>query len=123
MSSASIRARIAAGLSRAVKRTGSDDIDLVYLITTTSTGTATTIGTVTENTPALLKDAVFTAYAVNLIGANIQVGDRELISQYDVVIPTGSTIRQGSTDYIVMGPSPVAPTSDNLLYKTQVRVK
>ncbi len=122
MGSLQIQARIKAGLARAVLKTGSPTADKVFLITTTSTGTATEIGTVTE-TPTLLLNAIFVSYNINLIGANIQVGDRELISDSDVTIPSGSTIRQGSTDYIVIGPSPVAPTSDVLVYRTQVRVK
>ena len=122
MGSIDIQAKVRKGLARADNKTGSSTSDKVFLITTTSTGTATEIGIVTE-TSTLLLNAIFTSYNINLIGANIQVGDRQLISNSDVAIPTGSTIRQGSTDYIVIGPSPVAPTSDVLLYKTQVRVK
>ena len=122
MGSIDIQAKVRKGLARADNKTGSSTSDKVFLITTTSTGTATEIGIVTE-TSTLLLNAIFTSYNINLIGANIQVGDRQLISNSDIAIPTGSTIRQGSTDYIVIGPSPVAPTSDVLLYKTQVRVK
>ena len=122
MGSIDIQAKVRKGLARADNKTGSSTSDKVFLITTTSTGTATEIGIVTE-TSTLLLNAIFTSYNINLIGANIQIGDRQLISNSDVAIPAGSTIRQGSTDYIVIGPSPVAPTSDVLLYKTQVRVK
>ena len=122
MGSSSIQNKVRKGLARAVKKTGSSASDKVLLITSESTGTATEIGVVTESS-TLLVDAIFTSYNINLIGANIQVGDRQLISNNDVVINTGDTIRQGSTDYIVIGPSPTAPTSDVLLYKTQVRVK
>ena len=122
MGSVDIQKRIKAGLARAVLKTGSPNSDKVFLITTTSTGTATEIGVVTE-TSTLLLNAIFTSYNINLIGANIQIGDRRLVSDSDVTIPSGSTIRQGSTDYIVIGPSPVAPTSDVLAYGTQVRVK
>jgi len=122
MASIDIQAKVRKGLARAVNKTGSSTSEKVYLITTTSTGTATTIGTVTESS-TLLVNAIFVSYNINLIGANIQVGDRELISNSDIVIPSGSTIRQGSTDYVVIGPSQTAPTSDVLLYKTQVRVK
>ena len=122
MSAAQIQARVKSGLARAALKAGSPDSDKVYLITTTSTGTATTIGVITESS-TLLTNAIFTSYDIALIGANIQAGDRQLISDSDVVIPTGSTIRQGATDYIVIGPSPVAPTSNVLVYKTQLRVK
>ena len=122
MASIDIQAKVRKGLARAVNKTGSSTADKVFLITTTSTGTATEIGVVTESS-TLLTNAIFTSYDIALIGANIQVGDRQLISDSDIMIPSGSTIRQGSTDYIVIGPSPTAPTSDVLLYKTQVRVK
>ncbi len=122
MGSLQIQERIKAGLARAVLKTGSPTADKVFLITKTNTGTATEKGIITE-TPTLLLNAIFVSYNINLIGANIQIGDRELISDSDVTIPSGSTIRQGLTDYIVIGPSPVAPTSDVLVYRTQVRVK
>ena len=86
MGSIDIQAKVRKGLARADNKTGSSTSDKVFLITTTSTGTATEIGIVTE-TSTLLLNAIFTSYNINLIGANIQVGDRQLISNSDVVIP------------------------------------
>jgi len=122
MSSSSIRSRVKAGLAKAVVRTGSTSVDKVYLVSIENSGTALTIGESTESL-TLLPNAIFTNYNIELSGSSRHTGDRLLISDSSVNISLGDTIRQGSTDYTAVGVSPVSPTSDNLLYKTQVRVK
>lgn len=123
MSSASIRLKIKSGLAKAVAATGSANSELVYLIRETSTGGDPTTPSASSETSTLLLNAIFTEYDLNLIGSVIQSGDRRLITDNDVEIKTGDTIRQGSTDYLVMGLGKVAPTSDVLLYFPQVRVQ
>lgn len=123
MSSASIQAKIKAGLSRAVTRTGSSVVDKVYLVVESG-------GSIDPITPVAptkanveLVNAVFTAYDIRLVGANIRAGDRQLISDDSVIITVGATIKQGTVNYIVIGTTSVSPTSDVLLYKSQLRVK
>ena len=54
---------------------------------------------------------------------NILVGDRQLVSNSDVVISQGDTIKQGTKEYTVIGVDVKAPTSDILAYIAQVRGK
>jgi len=123
MSSASIRAKVDRGMGKAVNATGSTSSEKVYLLSE-SGGNNDPLNPVAPTTIEIeLVNAMFKSYNINLIGANIQSGDRELISNSKVVIPTGATIKQGTTNYVVIGPSPTAPTSDVLLYKSQMRVK
>ena len=123
MSSASIQAKIKRGLAKAVNKTGSTSSEKVFLVSE-SGGNNDPLNPVAPTTTEIeLVNAIFKSYNISLIGANIQAGDRELISDNTVVIPTGATIRQGATNYVVIGPSPTAPTSDVLLYKSQMRVK
>ena len=123
MSSAAIQAKIKAGLAKAVGKVGSADVDEVFLVVN-SGGSSDPINPVAPTeTDVELVNAIFTSYDVNLIGANIQAGDRLLITDNVVFIPTGATIKQGTTKYIAISVAPVSPTSDNLLDKTQLRVK
>ena len=125
MSSASIQAKIKAGLSKAVNAVGSPVSEKVYVVVKTKTGG----GNDPLNPPifsdidTLLVNAIFKSYNKNLIGDSIKAGDRELISNNDVEIKEGATIKQGTTQYVVISSEEVAPTSDVLLYKSQVRVQ
>ena len=125
MGSANIRAKIQRGLAKAVNKTGSSSSELVFLIKVTESagGTPLNPATTTE-TPVLLVNAIFKEYDIKLVDINIQAGDRRLVSDHTVAINVGDTIRQGSTDYIVI-PSVEnkAPTSDSLVYISQLRVK
>ena len=123
MSSAAIQAKIKAGLAKAVGKVGSATIDKVYLVVKTGGSSDPITPIAPVETDVELVNAIFTAYDINLIGANIQTGDRMLITDDAVFIPTGATIKQGAVKYIAISVEPVAPTSDALLYKTQLRVK
>lgn len=124
MGSANIQAKIKKGLAKAVNKTGSINSDLVYLVQKTNTGGNTPIDPpVITETNVLLKNAIFKSYDKKLIGANIVAGDRELVSDDSVPIKTGDTIKQGSTKYIVISSDIKAPTSDALVYLSQVRVQ
>jgi len=123
MSAAAIQSKIKAGLAKAVGKVGSATVDKVYLVVN-SGGSSDPLNPIapTETDTELL-NAIFTAYDINLVGGNIQNGDRMLITDNIVYIPVGATIKQGSTKYIVISVEPVAPTSEALLYKSQLRVK
>ena len=128
MTSASIRSRIQAGLAKAVKAVGSSAYDKVYLVQKTYTSTPTPVSPVAPTeTLVELVNAVFQSYATDqIVGSesnDIRVGDRKLVSDHSVEIKEGYIIRQGSTDYIVVSTDTKAPTSDTLLYISQVRVK
>jgi len=123
MSASAIQSKIKAGLAKAVGKVGSATVDKVYLVVN-SGGSSDPLNPIapTETDTELL-NAIFTAYDINLVGGNIQNGDRMLITDNIVYIPVGATIKQGSTKYIVISVEPVAPTSEALLYKSQLRVK
>ena len=124
MSSASIRAKIQSGLSKAVVATGGANVEKVYLITRTNTGGNSPLNPpVISESQTELVNAIFKSYSKNLIGGNIQSGDRELLSDHAVEVLPGSIIRQGTTEYIVIPSDVVAPTSDVLMYKSQCRVQ
>jgi len=123
MSSASIVSKIKSGLSKAVKATGSNNSEPVFLVVTTSTSTSPLDAGATTTTETLLVNAIFKSYSLALVGASILTGDRELVSDSDVEIKTGDTIRQGNTKYVVISTEKVSPTSDVLIYKSQVRLK
>lgn len=126
MSASSIQARIKRGLSRAVDKTGSANRDLVYLVEETSAGSNDPNNPVEPSTKdTLLADAIFTSYDIKALGGNTEIksGDRRLVSNSDVEIKRGATIKQGSALYYVVNTSPVAPTSNALVYTSQLRLK
>lgn len=122
MGSANIQAKIKKGLAKAINKTGSATSDLVYLVQKSSAGTPLNPLTVTE-TNVLLVDAVFKDYSKFLTDTSIKAGDRQLVTNSDVVITTNDTIKQGSTNYIVISTDVIAPTSDVLGYISQVRAQ
>jgi len=123
MSASAIQSKIKAGLAKAVGKVGSATVDKVYLVVN-SGGSSDPLNPIAPTeTDTELVNAIFTAYDINLVGGNIQNGDRMLITDNIVYIPVGATIKQGSTKYIVISVEPVAPTSEALLYKSQLRVK
>jgi len=124
MSSATIKARIAAGLARAVSATGSATSEKVYLVSKTNTGGNTPINPpVISETDVELVDALFKSYDQGMFSATIQAGDRQLVSQHSVEIKTGDTIKQGSALFTVVSVDVKSPTSDTLLYISQLRGK
>ena len=123
MSSASIVSKIKSGLSKAVKATGSNNSESVFLVVTNSTSTSPLDAGATVTVETLLVNAIFKSSSLALVGASILTGDRELVSDSDVEIKTGDTIRQGNTKYVVISTEKVSPTSDVLIYKSQVRLK
>ena len=124
MGAANIQAKIKRGLAKAVDKTGSASSELVYLVQKTNTGGNTPIDPpiVTESN-VLLVNAIFKSYNQKMIGGNIVAGDRQLVSDDSVKIEAGNTIKQGSTLYTVIDTDIKAPTSDVLVYISQVRVK
>ena len=76
-----------------------------------------------SETSTLLVNAIFKSYNKGLIGAEIQTGDRELVSNSDVVISQNNIIRQGAQDYIVVSVDVRSPVSDVLVYIAQCRAQ
>ena len=123
MSSSQIQARIKAGLARAVIKTGSSSSEKVYIVKE-SGGNNDPLNPVTPTSQTIeLVNAIFTEYDTNSIDGNIQAGDRKLVSNNDIPVVIGETITQGSTSYIVIDVDTKAPTSDVLVYISQVRVQ
>ena len=123
MASSDIQAKIKAGLAKAVIKTGSSSSEKVYIVKE-SGGSNDPLNPVTPTSQTLeLVNAIFTEYDTNSIDGNIQAGDRKLVSNNDVAVVIGETIKQGSTNYIVIDVDTKAPTSDVLAYISQVRVQ
>ena len=131
MSSSSIRAKIKSGLKKAIAAVGSSDSDKIYKINKirSSGGTTPIDLPVYDETPVLLVDAIFQSYDTSetsgTVGSQlpdgVRKGDKKLVSNSDVVITEGDTIRQGSTDFIVVSTDTKAPTSEVLVYTSQLR--
>ncbi|MCP4987577.1 MAG: hypothetical protein GY928_16420 [Colwellia sp.] len=123
MTSATIIADIKAGLAEAIAETGSASSDKIYLLSRPGGGNDPLNPVATSTAEVELVNAIFKAYDKSLIGDNILAGDRQLISDNSVVVKVGDRIKQGSVIYIVVGLSEIAPTSDVLVYKSQVRLQ
>ena len=124
MPSSDIQKKIKAGLSKAVKKTGSVSSDKVYLLSETiSSGNNPLDPPTVTKTETLLTNAVFKSHDENIAGENIQAGDRELVSDNDVEIVTGATIKSGNGLYLVVDVEKKAPAGDVLFYISQLEIK
>ena len=124
MASVDIQAKIKAGLAKAINKTGSASSPKVYLVSETVTGGDTPLDepTIVTN-DILLKDAIFKSYDQSLVGGNINQGDRQLVSNNDVPITTGDTIKAGDDIYAVISIDESGPAGDVLRYISQVRLQ
>ena len=123
MSASSIQSKIRKGLAKAVSATGSTSSELVYVVRETKTGGTLIVAPTITTSDVLLPNAIFKSYDKALLDVNILIGDRQLVSNSDVVISQGDTIKQGTKEYTVIGVDVKAPTSDILAYIAQVRGK
>ncbi len=123
MGSANIQAKVKRGLARAINKTGSAGIDLVYLVSKTSSGGNPLAPATVTTQDVLLVDAIFREYDARVFDVNILAGDRELVSNNDVAIKQGDIIKQGANTYKVISVEIKAPTSDVLVYISQLRLK
>jgi len=123
MSASSIQDKVKKGLAKAVSATGSTSSELVYVVRETKTGGTLIVAPTITTSDVLLPNAIFKSYDKALLDVNILIGDRQLVSNSDVVISQGDTIKQGTKEYVVIGVDVKAPTSDILAYIAQVRGK
>ena len=113
MGSANIQAKVKRGLAKAINKTGSSTSQKVFIVKKTETGGNDPLNPATVTSQELeLVNAIFTEYDTNSIDGNIQAGDRKLVSNNDIAIVIGETIKQGSLQYIVIDVDTKAPTSD-----------
>lgn len=123
MGSANIRAKVQRGLARAVNKTGSSSSDAVYLVSEVrGVGDGVNPPPINESN-VLLVNAIFKSYDATMLDTNILAGDRMLVSDHTVEIKQGYTISQGSKKYIVIAVDIKSPTSDVLVYISQLREK
>jgi hypothetical protein len=119
MSASDIQAKVKAGLAKAKAAVGSSTDGLVYLVRTTQTGTP--LAPATTEALTLLPNAIFKSYDKGLADVTILTGDRQLVSDSDNEVVQGDTIRQGTTNYIVVSADKRSPTGSPLVYISQVR--
>ena len=124
MGSANTRAKIKKGLAKAVNKTGSIDVDKVYLIKRTNTGGNSPVNppVYAENSIELV-NAIFTSLDTKLFDGDIKASDRQLVSDNDVYVTQGDIIEQGANRYIIINQDVKAPTSDVLAYTSQLRLQ
>lgn len=125
MSSSDLRAKIKSGLAKAILATGSDTSDLIYKVSKSKTLSNSPLSPESSaETLILLPNALIKSYISSLVdGERIIAGDKQLVSDSDTQIKEGDVIRQGSTDFTVVFVETKAPTSDVLLYISQIRAK
>lgn len=123
MGSANIQAKVKAGLAKAAIATGSSTSDLIYLVTTSSTGGTPLNPGTSSSSSTLLKNALFKSYNAKMLNETILAGDRMLVCDNVSPIKQGDTIQEGSSFYIVINVDIKAPTSNVLAYIAQVRLK
>lgn len=123
MGSLNIQSKIKKGLSKAINKTGSSSSELVYLVSESRVGGDGVTPPAITKSNVLLKDAIFKSYDASMLDTNILAGDRMMVSNSDVEIVQGYTISQGSKKYIVVDVDIKAPTSDTLVYISQLREK
>lgn len=123
MTSAKIRSKVEAILAKANRLTGSSSSQSVYLIKRTKTeDTPLNPSTYTES-KALLSNAIFTSINNKIFDSDIKATDKQMISDYSVTVKQGDIIEQGDNRYIIINQSITAPTSDVLLYISQLRLQ
>ena len=121
MGSLNIQNKIKAGLAKAVNKTGSNTSERVYLMNKFNSADTPLDTPAVTISLELLPNAIFKSYNKELIGGNIATGDRQLVSNNDIEIKAGDTIKQGINIYVVINVDIKAPTSDVLVYIAQVR--
>jgi hypothetical protein len=119
MSSSYIQARVKAGLAKAAEATGSPQSVGIFRVVRTETGTP--IAPASTEVLTLLPDAIFKSYDKGLIDVSIQTGDRQLVSNSDNVITVNDTIRQGTSNYMVVAVDDKSPRGEALVYISQLR--
>jgi hypothetical protein len=122
MSAATIRSKVKNLLAKAVIKTGSSNSDKVYLVNKTFTAGTPLAPSVPTTSNIELLNAVFTNYDARYGDINILAGDRKLVCDNTVTIKQGDTVTQGDVSYKTIAVGIIAPTSDILLYKLQMRV-
>jgi len=123
MTSARIRSKVETILAKANKLTGSSSSESVYLIKRTKPeDTPLNPSTYTES-KVLLSNAIFTSINNKLFDNDLQATDKQMISDYSVTVGQGDIIEQGANRYIIINQDITAPTSDVLLYISQLRLQ
>jgi hypothetical protein len=124
MASANIRAKIEKGLAKAAVKTGSSSSEKVYLIKRTNTGGSSPINPpVYTESKVLLVNAIFQSADRKLFDGDFFATDRQLVSDYSVEVNRGDIIEQGNNRYMVINQDVKAPTSDVLVYISQLRIQ
>ena len=123
MAASNIQSKVKAGLAKAVKATGSSASQLVYLVSNDAQQSTPLNPQAGRETYVLLPNAVFKSYDAKMFNETILAGDRMLVSDNDNAIKQGDTISQGEWFYKVVSVDIKAPTSETLVYISQVRLK
>lgn len=123
MAGIDIQAKVKKGLARAIVKTSSARADLVFKIERTSNGGDPTSPIAPMEVAVLLVDAIFKSYHDTQIDQTlIMSGDRQLVTNGDVLIEPNDVIRVGDDEYIVQPSVDVKnPAGVPLAYIAQLR--
>lgn len=122
MAGVDIQAKVKKGLARAINRTGSSSSPLVYKVERTSNGGTPMNPVAPTETDILLVDAIFKDYNETQIDQTlIKSGDRQLVTNGDVLIEEGDEIKVGTERLIVQSVDVKNPAGVPLAYIARVR--
>lgn len=123
MAGVDIQAKVKKGLARAIVKTSSASADLVYKIGRTSNGGTPMNPIAPTETEILLVDAIFKSYHDTQIDQTLILsGDRQLVTNGDVLIEPNDIIQIGIERFIVQPSVDVKnPAGVPLAYIAQVR--
>jgi hypothetical protein len=122
MAGVDIQAKVRSGLAKAINKTGSASSDLVYKIKRNSSGGSPLNPIAPAKEQILLVDAIFKSYNETQVDQTlIQSGDRQMVTNGDVLISVGDKIQVGSKLLIVVTVDVKEPAGVPLAYISQVR--
>ncbi len=122
MAGLDIQAKVKRGLARAINKTGANASTLVYLVQRSgSAGTPSSPGTQSTN-DVLLKDAIFKSYDLSNIDQTfIKTGDRQLVTNGDILIKENDIIKHEERLFIVASVDVKNPAGVPLAYTANIR--
>lgn len=122
MAGLDIQAKFKRGLARAINKTGANASTLVYLVQRSgSAGTPSSPSTQSTN-DVLLKDAIFKSYDLSNIDQTfIKTGDRQLVTNGDILIKENDIIKHEGRLFIVVSVDVKNPAGVPFAYIANIR--
>jgi hypothetical protein len=122
MAGIDIQAKVKRGLRRAIEKTGSANSPLIYKVERTgSAGTPSSPGSL-STVDIVLVDSIFKSYDLSNIDQTfIKTGDRQLVTNGDVLIKENDIIKTEGRLFIVVSVDVKNPAGVPLAYIANIR--